>query len=68
MTQFVDVKRIDSGFESIKDSPNQVDQNLRFVMRREISNNVVGMTSKGSGQPVHMRSLFRVFASRLNNL
>ena len=34
----------------------------------EISNNVVCETSKGSDQPVHMRSLIRAFASRLNIL
>ena len=33
---------------------------------REISNNVVCTTSKGSDQPVHTRSLIRAFASRLN--
>ena len=31
-------------------------------------NNVVCATSKGSDQPVHMRSLIRTFASRLNIL
>ena len=36
--------------------------------QHEISNNVVGATSKGSDQPVHMRSLIRAFASRLNIL
>ena len=34
--------------------------------RHEISNNVVCATSKGTDQPAHMRSLIRVFASRLN--
>ena len=34
----------------------------------EISNNVVCVTSKASDQPAHMRSLIRVFASRLNIL
>ena len=33
-----------------------------------ISNNVVCATSIGSDQPAHMHSLFRAFASRLNNL
>ena len=33
-----------------------------------ISNNVVCATGKGSDQPAHMRSLIRVFASRLNVL
>ena len=32
----------------------------------EISNNGVCATSKGSEQPVHMRSLIRAFARRLN--
>ena len=36
--------------------------------RHEISNNVVCETSKASDQPAHMRSLIRVFASRLNIL
>ena len=36
--------------------------------RHEISNNVVGATSKDSDQPVHTRSLIRAFASRLNIL
>ena len=34
----------------------------------EISNNVVCVTSKGSDQPAHMRSLIRAFASQLNIL
>ena len=34
----------------------------------EISNNVVCATSKASDQPVHMRSLIRAFAARLNIL
>ena len=34
----------------------------------EISNNVVCATSKASDQPAHMRSLIRVFASRLSIL
>ena len=36
--------------------------------RHEISNNVVCATSKASDQPVHMRSLIRALASRLNIL
>ena len=39
-----------------------------FEPRHEISNNVVCATSKASDQPVHMRSLIRAFASRLNIL
>ena len=39
-----------------------------FKPRNEISNNVVYATSKASDQPAHMRSLIRVFASRLNIL
>ena len=39
-----------------------------YESRHEISNNVVCATSKGSDQPVHMRSLNRAFASRLNIL
>ena len=34
--------------------------------QHEISNNVVGATSKGSDQSVHTHSLIRAFASRLN--
>ena len=34
----------------------------------EISNNVVGATSKASDQPAHTRSLIRAFARRLNFL
>ena len=34
----------------------------------EISNNVVGATSKASDQPAHTRSLIRAFASRLSIL
>ena len=34
----------------------------------EISNNVVCVTSKGSDQPAHTRSLIRAFASLLNIL
>ena len=37
-----------------------------YKPRHEISNIVVCATSKGSDQPAHMRSLIRVFASRLN--
>ena len=36
--------------------------------RREISNNVVCATSKGSDQSAHMCSLIRAFVSRLNIL
>ena len=36
--------------------------------QHEISNNVVCATSKGSDQPVHMHSLIRAFASRLDIL
>ena len=36
--------------------------------QHEISNNVVCATSKASDQPVHVRSLIRAFASRLNIL
>ena len=35
---------------------------------REISNNVVCVTSKASDQPAHTRSLIRAFASRLSIL
>ena len=34
--------------------------------RHEISKNVVYVTSKGSDQPAHTRSLVKAFASRLN--
>ena len=43
-------------------------RNTIFETRHEISNNVVHETSKGSDHPVHMRSLVRGFASRLNVL
>ena len=39
---------------------------LVFEPRHEISINVVCATSKGSDQPVHMRSLIKTFASCLN--
>ena len=39
-----------------------------FELRHEISNSVVCTTSKASDQPVHMCSLIRAFASRLNIL
>ena len=39
-----------------------------YEPRHEISNNVVGATSKASDQPAHTRSLIRAFASRLNIL
>ena len=35
-------------------------------LRHEISHNVVCATSKASDQPVHMHSLIRAFACRLN--
>ena len=39
-----------------------------FEPRRDISNNMVCATSKGSDQPAHTRSLIRAFASRLGIL
>ena len=39
-----------------------------YEPRHEVSNNVVCATSKALDQPVHMRSLIRAFASRLNIL
>ena len=36
--------------------------------RREISNNMVCVTSKGSDQPAHKRNLIRAFAIRFNRL
>ena len=36
-----------------------------YEPRHEISNNVVYVTSTGSDQPAHTRSLIRAFASRL---
>ena len=41
---------------------------IKFEPRHYISNNVVGVTSKGSDQPAHKRSLIRAFPSRLNIL
>ena len=43
-------------------------QGLENEPRHEISNNVVGGTSKSSDQPAHTRSLIRAFARRLNIL
>ena len=40
----------------------------KYEPRHEISNHVVGATSKDSDQPAHMSSLIRAFASRLNIL
>ena len=37
-----------------------------FEPQHVISNKVVCATSNGTDQPVHMRSLIRAFASRLN--
>ena len=42
--------------------------NSTYEPPHEISNNVVCATSKGSDQPVRMRSLIRAFAGRLNIL
>ena len=39
-----------------------------FEPRNEICNNVVCVTSKGSDQPAHTRSLIRAFTLRLNIL
>ena len=39
---------------------------LKIEPRKEISNNVVFATSKGSDQPAHTRSLIRAFTSRLD--
>ena len=39
-----------------------------YEPRHEISNNVVCVTSKGSDQPAHTRSLIRAFAGLLNIL
>ena len=43
-------------------------ENIWHELRHKISNNVVCVTSKGSDQPAHTRSLIRAFASRLNIL
>ena len=40
----------------------------KFEPVREISNNVVCVTSRASDQPVHMRSLIRAFANSLSIL
>ena len=45
---------------------NQRDNIIDLV--HEISNNVVGATSKDSDQPAHTRSLIRAVASRLSIL
>ena len=39
-----------------------------FEPKHEISNNVICVTSKGSDQPAHTRSLIRAFARRLTIL
>ena len=41
---------------------------ITFEPPHEIFNTMVGATSKASDQTVHMRSLIRAFASRLNIL
>ena len=41
---------------------------IEFEPVHEISNNLVGATSKASDQPAHTRSLIRAFASRLSIL
>ena len=41
---------------------------IQYELPHEISNNVVCATIKALDQPAHMRSLIRVFASRLNIL
>ena len=41
---------------------------FQHELQHEIKNNVVYVTSKGSDQPAHTRSLIRAFASRLNIL
>ena len=47
---------------------NLLTAQIIFEPRHEISNNVVCVTSKGSDQPAHMRSLIRAFANRLSIL
>ena len=49
---------------------NVSEQSITFSIepRHDISNNVVGATSRGSDQPAHKRSLIRAFASGLNIL
>ena len=49
---------------------NVSEQSITFLIepRHDISNNVVGATSRGSDQPAHTRSLIRAFASGLNIL
>ena len=37
-----------------------------YELRREISNNVVCATIKGSDQPAHIRNMIRAFARCLN--
>ena len=44
------------------------DYQFIFEPGHEISNTVVCVTSKGSDQPAHLRSLIRAFACRLNIL
>ena len=46
--------------------PERIFWKKSFEPRHEISNNVVCATSKASDQPVHMRSLIKAFAIRLN--
>ena len=59
----------DVGKESFFKWLNQNGRHANIIEpRHEISNNVVCATSKGSDQPVHMRSLIRALASRLNML
>ena len=44
----------------------EIYHNLPIEPRHEISNNVVGATSKVSDQPAHTHSLIRALANRLN--
>ena len=41
---------------------------LKYEQRYEIPNNVINVTTKGSDQPAHTRSLIKATACRLNIL
>ena len=45
---------------------SSLDVKMIIELRHDISNNVVCVTSKASGQPGHTRSLIGAFASHFN--
>ena len=49
-------------------NPKNIPQRMTYEPVHEISNNVVGASSKASDQPAHTHSLIRAVASRLSIL